>query len=89
MRTYDNGYSCGFTVTFSERDSQEFSESWPCSTVHGKGSFSFAANGDLIDLTGSAETNDGDDWAAFSKDCQVWGGEHIGALVRRHEKGLL
>jgi len=74
MKTYDNG-KAGFTVTFSEQDSEEFSASWPCSTVSGKGSFSFAENGDLVKVTGSAETGDGDDWAAFSHDCRIWGEE--------------
>lgn len=36
-------------------------------------SFQFASNGDLIDVGGTAATNDGDDWVAFSRDCQAYG----------------
>lgn len=82
MRTYDNGN--GFTVSFSERDADEFAERWPRSTVEGRGSFSFKNSGDLVDGS-TTSSGDGADWAAFSRDCQRWGEKHIGALRRRHE----
>lgn len=87
MRTYDNGPG-GFTVSFSERDSELWADGWPFSTVEGSGSFSFASNGDLIELGGSAMEGTGydpqGDWTAFSLDCLRWGQAHIGALRRRH-----
>lgn len=71
MRYYFNG--SGYTVGFNHRDSQEFSESWPCSSVEGKGSFSFEPCGDLVDTEGAAATGDGSDWLAFSQDCKEYG----------------
>jgi hypothetical protein len=71
MRYYFNG--SGFTVGFNHQDSRDFSESWPCSSVEGKGSFSFAAGGDLVDAEGAAATGDGSDWQAFSEDCKTYG----------------
>lgn len=73
MRYYDNG--SGFTVSYSRIDADNFRASWPCSTVTGRGSFSFEDNGDLVDASGTASTHDGADWAAFSHDCQEYG-EH-------------
>ena len=85
MRTYDRNGN-GFTVTYSERDANRFAGRWPGSTVEGKGSFGFAGNGDLVELGGTAMEGDGDedDWVAFSRDCQNWGEQRIGALRRRH-----
>lgn len=71
MRYYFNG--SGFTVSFNAQDSRDFGEDWPCSTVEGKGFFGFTANDDLIDAGGSALGGDGDDWLAFSRDCQKYG----------------
>lgn len=72
MRVYNNG--CFYTVAYNEQDARDFSESWPCSTVEGKGAFQFdKSNGDLVDATGTAAQNDGPDWLAFSQDCQSYG----------------
>jgi len=71
MRYYFN--ESGYTVGFNHQDSRAFSESWPCSTVEGKGSFSFTPCGDLVDTDGSAAVNDGSDWQAFSEDCRTYG----------------
>lgn len=71
MKLHDNGSL--FTVSFNEDDTREFSYSWPCSTVCGKGSFQFEKrNGDLVDATGAALRGDGSDWLAFSNDCKEW-----------------
>jgi len=82
MRTYDNDGN-GFTVTFSERDADEWAERWPGSNVQGRGSFSFAENG-IVSVSGSAQAYGGDDWDAFMGDCREWGQTHIEALRRRH-----
>lgn len=71
MRYYFNGF--GYTVGFSHQDSQEFSRAWPCSSVEGKGSFSFEPGGDLVDATGAALEGDGQEWLAFGQDCQKYG----------------
>jgi hypothetical protein len=72
MKAYDNG--CYYTVAYSARDSEAFSDNWPCSTVKGSGSFQFdKRNGDLVDATGSAALNDGSDWLAFCEDCKKYG----------------
>ncbi len=84
MRTYDNG--SGFTVCFNENDASDFSQLWPCSTVEGKGSFSFQENGDLIDASGAALHCDGHDWSAFAEDCKKFGFDHIGKLRKRNCK---
>jgi len=84
MRVYDNG--CGFTVSFSETDADEFSCSWPCSTVNGPGWFAYDDNGDLTDCGGKADHGDGEDWWAFSNDCREYGAKRIGALRRRHAR---
>ena len=86
MKTYDNG--SGFTVSYSEDDAERFSDSWPCSTVEELGSFTFENNGDLVGLTGTAERNDGDDWLAFSRDCQRYGETRIRALRRKHARAI-
>ncbi len=79
MRAYDNG--CFYTVSYSALDAEEFSSKWPCSTVRGKGSFQYdKRNGDLVDATGSASRKDGDDWLAFSHDCQKYGQRRLGIL---------
>lgn len=76
MKLYNNGSF--FTVSFNEDDAREFSYSWPCSTVRGKGSFQFQkSNGDLVDASGSALKGDGSDWLAFSHDCQEWGNREL------------
>lgn len=76
MRLHDNGSF--FTVTFNQDDTRDFSDTWPCSTVRGKGSWQFQkSNGDLVDATGAASRNDGPDWLAFSQDCQQWGKRHL------------
>lgn len=72
-------------MTFSERDADEFADSWPGSTVKGSGWFSFDNNGDLVDFEGS-RSDDGADWVAFMEDCRCWGTTYIRALRRRHEK---
>lgn len=59
MRTFDNGR--GFTVCYDHDDANTFAASWPCSTVEGRGAFTFGDNGALIDAEGSAEHNDGPD----------------------------
>jgi hypothetical protein len=91
MRTHDNG--SGFTVGFNESDTEDFSDSWPCSAVRGKGYFSFDNNGDLVDIVAEYEGEtinaDGDDWVAFAKECQAYGEAHIGKLRKRHEKQKL
>ena len=71
MKAYDNG--CFFTVSYTPSDCAEFSRSWPCSTVRGRGAFVFQANGDICDAEGTAAKNDGTDWLAFSEDCRVYG----------------
>ncbi len=71
MRYYKNGPD-SFTVSYTATDSAAFSHRWPCSTVRGHGSFSFS-RGDLVDVEGSAAANDGNDWRAFSEDCQAYG----------------
>lgn len=80
MKTFDN--TCGFSVCFSRDDADRFAERWPCSTVQGRGSFRFDGNGDLIDVGGSAEHNDGPDWLAFSQDCCRYGLTRIPILRR-------
>ena len=69
MRYYYNG--AGYTVTYNERDSSDFAGNWPCSTVEGKGYWSFGNNGDLVDSSGS--NGDGPDWLVFSQDCKNYG----------------
>ena len=71
MRYYFNG--SGFTVGFNHQDSRNFSESWPCSSVEGKGSFSFEPCGDLVDAEGAALEGSGDEWVAFREDCKAYG----------------
>lgn len=79
MRTYDNG--CFYTVSYSARDAENFSDQWPCSTVEGAGSFQYdKRTGDLVDATGSASRGDGNDWLAFSHDCQRYGQRRLGVL---------
>lgn len=82
MRTHDNG--AGFSVSFSRADANDFTDSWPCSTVCGSGWFAFAENGDLVDC--HPLNGDGDDWLAFSHDCQRFGFARIDALRRRHAR---
>lgn len=88
MKLYNNGSL--FTVSFNEDDTREFSYSWPCSTVRGKGSFQFEKrNGDLVDASGSALKGDGPDWLAFSHDCQEWGNRELKLQeVKREMRGL-
>jgi hypothetical protein len=72
MKANDNGSF--FTVSYSKTDCDDFSRTWPCSTVRGRGAFVFdKRNGDLVDVEGSALKGDGPDWLAFSHDCQVYG----------------
>lgn len=80
MKLYDNGSL--YTVSYSSDDARAFADRWPCSTVRGSGSFQFQkSNGDLVDVTGSAARNDGDDWAAFSQDCQAFAENRFAALA--------
>lgn len=72
MKAYDNG--AFFTVTFNQSDCDDFSRTWPCSSVRGRGSFQFHKSGDLVDATGAAARGEnGSDWLAFSEDCQIYG----------------
>lgn len=72
MKAIDNGSL--FTVTYNRQDCADFSRSWPCSTVKGRGAFVFdKRNGDLCDAEGSALKGDGSDWQAFSEDCRTYG----------------
>ena len=75
MRTYIHGLET--TVTFNYRDAAYFSSRWPCSTVMGRGSFTFDSIGDLVDTSDTAIYGDGPDWLAFSQDCQRWGSDHL------------
>jgi hypothetical protein len=71
MRYYDNG--AFYTVSYSANDAAAFARRWPCSTVRGRGSFTYdARHGDLVDATGTASEIDGSDWLAFSHDCQAY-----------------
>ncbi len=85
MRYYYNGSA--FTVSYSREDAHAFAKQWPCSTVEGRGSFQFAANGDLIDMGGSAAKNDGPDWLAFSQDCQAYGTPKFAKDRKRRQDG--
>ena len=71
MRYFNQG--SGYRVSFSQRDADNFAKRWPCCTVQGPGWFGFAANGDLVDRGGPFVDADGDDWVAFSQDCQEYG----------------
>ena len=71
MRYYFN--QSAYTVLFNHQDSRLFAEQWPCSSVEGKGSFTFAVDGDVIDADGAALEGSGDDWAAFREDCKTYG----------------
>jgi hypothetical protein len=71
MKAYDNGSL--FTVSYNRSDCDEFSKTWPCSTVKGRGAFVFTKDGDLCDAEGSALKGDGSDWLAFSEDCKIYG----------------
>lgn len=71
---HGNASGHGYYVEYNDLDSRRFAARWPGSTVQGSGSFVYDANGDLVDVLGSAETGDGADWAAFSLDCQARGG---------------
>lgn len=73
MRCYFNGVTGGFTVSYTEDDADNFSYSWPGSSVEGRGFFAFAPGGDLIDAGGSALEGDGHDWLAFAEDCKNYG----------------
>lgn len=84
MKTHDNGSI--LTVSFNDDDTRDFSDSWPCSTVRGKGSFQFQkSNGDLVDATGAALKGDGSDWLAFSQDCQEWGTRNLALQDAKRE----
>jgi len=61
------------TVFYGLTDCDEFNRGWPCSTVKGRGSWVFDKDGNLVDATGSASKGAGEEWVAFSRDCQVWG----------------
>ena len=84
MRYYFNG--SGYTVSFSEMDASDFSESWPCSSVEGKGAFGFDGAGNLIDAEGAALEGDGDDWLSFSQDCRKYGEPKFRRDLRRKAK---
>ena len=79
MRYYNQG--SGFRVSFSARDAKDFSDSWPCSTVEGPGWFEYDSGGDFVDRS---EWEDGEEWAAFSADCQAYG-----ESKHRERKGAL
>lgn len=74
----------GFTVSFNENDTNNFSSSWPCSNVTGKGAFAFDKNGDLVDIFGVSDIND-EAWLAFIENCQEYGKP---IFDKRHKKQL-
>jgi len=81
MKTYDNGSF--YTVSFTAKDAQAFSDKWPCSTVSGAGSFQFAkSNGDLVDAPERATS---DAWVAFSQDCQAFGKRELETVTVQFE----
>jgi hypothetical protein len=87
MRVFDNGSM--FTVSYSPSDCEAFAHgragTWPCSTVKGRGSFTFdKSNGDLVDASGSATRGDGLDWLAFSRDCQDYGTMRLEGVIIAH-----
>lgn len=84
MRCFYNG--TGFTVSYNDFDSDDFDTRWPGSTVCGKGSFSFDSSGDLRGSTGSAEDQNGNDWAAFAEDCKKYGMPHYKKRVKREAR---
>ena len=76
MRVYDNG-QC-FAVSFSELDADCFADHWPCSTVRGRGYFSYdKSSGDLVDAGGLVKSG-GADWVAFVRDCRAFGLDLLG-----------
>lgn len=83
MRYFYNGSA--YTVAYSRDDAEAFASQWPCSTVKGRGSFQFASNGDLINVGGTAASNDGEDWAVFSRDCQAYGAPKYAKDSRRRD----
>lgn len=80
MRCYDNGSELGgFTVSFSERDTENFASSWPASTVKGKGYLCFAECGDIEDSQVKPNPPGGPDWLAFVESCRDYGLKRIEA----------
>jgi hypothetical protein len=73
MQYHDDGRG-GYTVSYDEQDTERFARRWPGSTVRGSGKFELASNGDLVGWDGdSAGEGYGEDWLAFSHDCQMYG----------------
>jgi hypothetical protein len=73
MRYYRN--RGGYTITFSARDANDFSNDWPGSSVGGGGSFEFNDYGDLTKATGSAKNYQGSDWEKFLNTCRTYGAQ--------------
>ena len=74
MRYYNQG--AGFRIAYNASDASKFAYHWPCSTVDGSGWFEFDAVGNLVNRGADTKRHadaDGDDWVAFSQDCQVYG----------------
>ena len=80
MRVQDNGAL--FTVCVSKSDVLEFASRWPCYGPRRALWFQFdKASGDLVDMHGDSQRNDGAGILALSADAYEFGRDKVGSLI--------